>query len=211
MKLIEKLNLDVINDCCSKSNIYGFILYSEINYNVVKVMRDADFINALSSISGPNWPILFVSPLEKKIVEFENAGINGTVGYARCVSRETEYNKGALVFFGLNNSENDLPCFVVFSKDEKDPNAFSQRTYRIHDRTEDEVRHSLEEIVSTIADIECTIRNGSSEQFNDPFVFWEATKKLDQMEVGIFLRKSLPGVSSVASFFALLGRMLLSK
>lgn len=211
MKLIEKFDLKVINECCCNSNIYGFILYSEINYNVIKVMRDADFINALHCISGPNWPILFVSPLEKKISDFEGTGTKGTIGYARCVSRETEYNKGALEFFGLKNSESDLPCFVVFSRDMNNPDVFAQRAFRINGKTETEVKQSLEEIVSTIADIERTIRDGSTEQFNDQFVFWEATKKLDQMEVGILIRKSLPGVSSVASFFALIGRLMLAK
>lgn len=211
MKLIDKFDLKVINDCCCKSNIFGFILFSEINYSVVKVMRDADFINALHSISGPNWPILFVSPLEKKIADFDNTGSEGTIGYTRCLSKETEYNKGALEFFDLKDSESDLPCFVVFSRDVNNSKVFSQRAFRINGKTEDEVRQSLEVIVSTIADIERTVRNGSVEQFNDQFVFWEATKKLDQMEVGNFIRKSLPGVSSVASFFALLGRLMLAK
>ena len=40
--LDEKFGMKVINGCHSKSNIYGFILFSEVNYNVVKVMRDAD-------------------------------------------------------------------------------------------------------------------------------------------------------------------------
>ena len=211
MKLIEKFDLKVINECCSKSNIYGFILYSEVNYNLVKVMRDADFINALHHISGPNWPILFVSPLEKKIVDFNGIGENGTIGYACCVSRETEYNQGALDFFGLKNSEKDLPCFVVFSRDVKNPEVFAQQAFKIKGETEDEVRQSIEEIVSTIADIERTIRDESNEQLNDQFVFWEATKKLEQLEVGNLIRKKLPGISSVASFFALIGRLVLAK
>ena len=53
MKLIEEFDLKVINECRCKSNIYGFILFSKINYSVVKVMRDADFIDALHIISGP--------------------------------------------------------------------------------------------------------------------------------------------------------------
>ena len=211
MKLIEKFDLKVINECRCKSNIYGFILFSEINYSVVKVMRDADFINALHVISGPNWPILFVSPLEKKIIDFDGTGTNGTIGYSLCVSRETAYNKAALEFFDLKNSESDLPCFVVFSRDINNPEVFAQRAFRINGKTEDEVRQSLGEIVSTIADIERTIRGGSNEQFNDQYIFWEATKKLDQMEVGNLIRKSLPGISTVASFFAIIGKMLLAR
>ena len=40
--LDEKFGMKVINGCYCMSNIYGFILFSEANYNVVKVMRDAD-------------------------------------------------------------------------------------------------------------------------------------------------------------------------
>lgn len=40
--LDEEFGMKVINGCHCMSNIYGFILFSEANYNVVKVMRDAD-------------------------------------------------------------------------------------------------------------------------------------------------------------------------
>lgn len=37
------------------SRIYGFILYTDCNPYVAKVLRDNDFWKALDSISGNNW------------------------------------------------------------------------------------------------------------------------------------------------------------
>ena len=207
-QLDKEFGMKVINDCHSKSNIYGFILYSETNYNVVKVMRDTDFIAALHVISGPNWPIFFVSPLEKKIDEFITSGSQDTIGFSYCVSKETKYNRSALDFFKLTNSDKDLPCFVVFSIDPKNPDEIYQRTYRISGKTEDEIKQSIEMIVSTIADIEKTIRNGSSKRFPNSYVYWEATNKLEQMEVGNLIRNSLPGIGSVSSFISIISRFM---
>ena len=47
------------------SRIYGFILYTDKDPYVAKVLRDEDFWNALDSISGANWPIFSVRPLRK--------------------------------------------------------------------------------------------------------------------------------------------------
>lgn len=210
MRLVEEeFGLKVINNCHSKSNVYGFILYSEINYNVVKAMRDVDFIDALHVISGPNWPIFFVSPLQKKIDQFLGTRSNDVIEYMSCVSKETKYNKSALEFFGLNSSTKDLPCFIVFSINGE--SQIEQKAYRIHGKTEDDVKQSIETIVKTIADMESTIRNGSIDNYVDSYVYWEVTKKLDQLEAGNLIRKSLPGVGSVAAFISIINRLFFTK
>lgn len=203
----EDFGLKVINDCHSKSNVYGFILYSEENYNVIKAMRDVDFIYALNVISGPNWPIFYVSPLQKKIDEILRGGPQGTIGFTRCVSRETKYNNSALEFFGLNDSKTDLPCFVVFSVN-SDKTTIDQRAFKIHGKTEDDIKLSIESIVRTIADMENTIRSGSKDVMTSPYAYWEATNKLEQIEVGNMLRRTLPGVGAIIAFVASISRLL---
>lgn len=210
MRLLDKdFGMKVINSCHSKSNIYGFILFSEINYDVVKVMRDVDYIAALNEISGPNWPIFFVSPLERKIEEFRGSGSQDVIGYAHCISRETKYNQSVLDFFKLTNSEKDLPCFAVFSIDPHNPDVIDQKTYKINGKTEDEIKQSIEKIVSTIADIEKTIRNGSDNRLDDFYVYWEATNSLDQMEVGNLIRKGFPGIGPVSSLVVAISRLFI--
>lgn len=208
MRLLDQVfGMKVINGCHSKSNIYGFILFSEISYNVVKVMRDVDFIAALHVISGPNWPIFFVSPLERKIEEFGGSGCRDSIEFTRCVSKETKYNQSVLEFFKLSNSERDLPCFVVFSINPKNPNVIEQNTYKISGKTENEVKQSIEQIVSTIADIERTVRNGSDNKLDDSYVYWEATKSLERMEVGNLIRNGFSGIGVVSSFVAAISRL----
>ena len=211
LQLDKEFGMKVINGCYRKSNLFGFILFSETNYNVVKAMRDRDFIAALHVVSGPNWPIFFVSPLERKIDEFIGSGSRDTIGYACCVSRETKYNQSALSFFGLSSSDKDLPCFVVFSINPKNPDEIEQKAYRISGKTEEEVKQSIETIVLTIADIEKTIRNGNDNNLDDSYVFWEATKSLDQMEVGNMIRKSIPGIGRISSFLSIICKLLIKE
>lgn len=205
--LDEEFGMKVINGCHSKSNIYGFILFSEANYNMVKVMRDADFIAALHVISGPNWPIFFVSPLKRKIEDFIGTGCRDTIGYALCVSQEPEYNQSALEFFQLRDSVQDLPCFVVFSVNPKNPDEIEQKTFKISGRTEDEVKQSIEQIVTTIADVERTVRNGSDKKLDDSYIYWEATASLERMEVGNLIRNGFRGFGTAASIVAAIGRL----
>ena len=51
------------------SRIYGFILYTDCNPYVAKVLRDNDFWKALDSISGNNWPIFAARPLQQGQME----------------------------------------------------------------------------------------------------------------------------------------------
>jgi hypothetical protein len=56
---------DIVKGDKTLSRIYGFILYTDQDPYVVKVLRDEVFWNALNSISGANWPIFAVRPLRK--------------------------------------------------------------------------------------------------------------------------------------------------
>lgn len=56
---------DIVRGDESLSRIYGFILYTDKDPFVAKVLRDEDFWQALNSISGPSWPIFAVRPLIK--------------------------------------------------------------------------------------------------------------------------------------------------
>ena len=89
--------------------------------------------------------------------------------------------------------------------------SIKQRAYRINGKTEDDVKQSIETIVKTIADMESTNRNESIDNYVDSYIYWEVTKKLDQLAVGNLIRKGLPGVGSVAAFISTINRLLISK
>lgn len=54
----KECGLEIIKDLVkgdkTLSRIYGFILYTDQDPYVVKVLRDEDFWNALNSLSGAN-------------------------------------------------------------------------------------------------------------------------------------------------------------
>ena len=56
---------DLVECSPNLSRIYGFILYTEQDPYVAKVLRDDDFWKSLDSISGANWPIFAARPLKK--------------------------------------------------------------------------------------------------------------------------------------------------
>ena len=62
------------------SRIFGFILYTEKDPYVAKVLRDEDFWKSLDGISGDNWPIFAVRPMEKGYYQYSGDGKN-SIGF----------------------------------------------------------------------------------------------------------------------------------
>ena len=140
---------ELVKDDKNLSRIYGFILYTDKDPYVVKVLRDRDFWNALNDISGSNWPIFAARPLQKG--GYRHLG--GTGGASCMVQTWEEPNNNVPILndFGLEDSQ-DLPLFVVFMWDDDDN--LNEITIPIRGKDADTVYHSLEEIVKTIARVE---------------------------------------------------------
>ena len=120
----------------SKSRIFGFILYSERDPFVSKVLRDDDFWLALDKRSGPNWPIFSVRPNRPYFFNI------------------FQINKHLLETFGINNIK-DLPCFVVFIWDDNDE--LKRFIVKVNGESEHEVYKSLRKIIDTITETESKI------------------------------------------------------
>lgn len=132
------------------SRIYGFILYTDCNPYVAKVLRDNDFWKALDSISGNNWPIFAARPLQQGQMEIKGSGA-GYTGFMVQTWKEPNNNVSILKDFGLEDSQ-DLPVFVVFMWDDDDN--LNEITIPIRGKDADTIYHSLEEIVKTISRVE---------------------------------------------------------
>ena len=132
------------------SRIYGFILYTDSNPYLIKVLRDNDFWNALDSISGSNWPIFSARPLQQGQMEVKGAD-TGYTGFMVQTWKEPSKNIPILKDFGLEDSQ-DLPLFVVFMWDDDDN--LNEVAISIQGNDIDSVYHSLEEIVKAIAKVE---------------------------------------------------------
>ena len=136
------------------SRIFGFILYTDKDPYVAKVLRDDDFWKSLDSISGDNWPIFAVRPMGKGYYQYSGGGKN-SIGFMVQTWVEPKDNLTILHDFGIKGT-NELPLFVAFMWDYNDN--LHEVTIPIEGKNTDEVYESLREIVDAITRVEAAIR-----------------------------------------------------
>ena len=146
---LQSIKKSVENDQ-NLSRIYGFILYTNRDAFVAKVLNDDYFLMALDAISGSNWPIYAVRPLIKGSYEFPHVK-PGTIGMMRLIWEEPDANIPILYEFGINNSES-LPCFVAFMWD--DSGVLHKVSIPIYGNNETDVFNSIKRIVEVITNTE---------------------------------------------------------
>lgn len=63
MHKIGIIDFDTIREVASmaETRICGFILYSTIDVDMVKLLRDPDYLRAINDLSGDRWPIFAIS------------------------------------------------------------------------------------------------------------------------------------------------------
>ena len=153
----KECGLDVIKGLVegdkNLSRIFGFILYTDKDPYVAKVLRDEDFWNSLDNISGDSWPIFAVRPLQKGFYQCSGSGSGGT-GFMVQTWVEPKDNIPVIHDFGLDGT-NELPLFVAFMWD--DENKLQQVTIPIEGKNTDEVYESLKDIVKVITRVESYI------------------------------------------------------
>lgn len=142
MQLIKQLVDDK-----NLSRIYGFILYTDKDLYVRKMLADKLYWEELDKKSGARWPIFTVRQLEKGHDEQIGAAPNGT---SFMVKRwiEPPTNMDVLQNFDIKSTE-DLPLFVAFIWDKND--IVQSVSVSINGRSDSEVYNKVEEVVSAIA------------------------------------------------------------
>ena len=136
------------------SRIYGFIMYTRRHSYIIKVLRDNDFWNELNEISGPNWPIFSIKPLQEG--EYEMRGSDrGVFSMMTPIWKEPNENRKYLKFFSLEESK-DRPCFIAFIW--KDNNELEQVTWKLSNDSEQEAFDSIREVVNIISQTEALIQ-----------------------------------------------------
>lgn len=167
------------------SRIYGFILYTREDPYVVKVLRDEDFWDALDEISGPNWPVFAVKPLEKGYYKTQGPSTSGVMSFMIHTWDEPRANTRILADFGLSSSK-ELPCFVAFMWD--DNNDLNSITVPICGNDIDSVYYSIENIVRIIKETEEII---SPEYKHNVEVFRNVSDQLNALKFKHKFKKSV--------------------
>lgn len=171
-----KIIKDLVEGDTSLSRIFGFILYTDKDPYVAKVLEDEYFWKALDAISGSNWPIFAARPLKKGFREYRGGGAPDSFSMMVSVWNEPKTNYQVLKYFDLDNSE-DLPLFVAFIWDDQDD--LKQIAIPIRGTTVDTVYASLKEIVELISKVENDItpdNKQSVQVFNNVKVQLESLK-----------------------------------
>lgn len=148
LKLIKKLVDDK-----NLSRIYGFILYTDKDIMVKKVLSDKLYWEALDKKSGARWPIFTVRQLVKGYDEFMPSSPNGT-NFMMKKWYEPPVNMDVLKTFEIESTE-ELPCFVAFIWDDND--VVQSISVNINGRTDSDVYLKLDEVVSAIARAEAAV------------------------------------------------------
>lgn len=153
LKKVSGLSLikDLVDGDQSLSRIYGFILYTESDPFVVKVLKDDDFWNALNDLSGVNWPIFAVRPLIQGCRTIIGPSKYNSIGFLVSSWDEPKQNLPLLNEFDLDKSE-DLPCFVAFMWDDKEN--LQEIVVPINGSSIEECYKSIKKIVKTITNAE---------------------------------------------------------
>lgn len=154
--LKDEFGIQHLKGVCERatSRIYGFIMYTRRHSYIIKVLRDNDFWNELNEISGPNWPIFSIKPLQEG--EYKMPGNDRGIISSMMVPiwKEPNENRKYLKFFSLEESK-DLPCFIAFIW--KDNDELEQVTWKLSNNSEQEAFDSIREVVNIISQTETLI------------------------------------------------------
>lgn len=190
-----KLIKDLVEGEENISRIYGFILYTEQDPYVIKVLQDDDFWNSLDSISGNNWPIFSARPLKKGQMEVKGAG-QGFVSFLVPTWHEPQHNWPILHEFGLDSSE-DLPLFIAFMWDDNDE--LNQISVPIRGDSINSVYASIKEIVKTISRVERDILPEFKRSVN---VFRNVENELKALNYKYRVKRMGKIMQRIADFFS---------
>ncbi len=97
----------------SELRTFGIILYTEENPNILKLLRDDDYWNALDSASGEKFYIFSVKP-KKGNFTFPKMK-EGTLGLMKQIWDEPKDNKEILEIFEIKSTQK-LPLFIIFTE-----------------------------------------------------------------------------------------------
>lgn len=194
-QLDKKFDIKILRSKCegARSRVYGFILYTRKDAYVIKVLKDLDFWNSLDELSGPNWPIFYINPTQRRKDEDHFTETTSYMTPCSFQKKDTRDSTQEIFnYFGLD-SNSDAPCFVTFIWG--DDNQLRSFIISIDGSTENSAFKSMSDIVSSITDAESNILEEYKSTEN---VFRGVEKKLKKLKfkykVQKYVKKAVPFV-----------------
>lgn len=162
------LNLEVIEKFRNDEDlvkIYGFILFTRSNSNILKVLNDDDYWAGFNEDSK-GWLIFSIRTAQGKL-EFPSFP-KDMIGFMVPIWKEPSENLTMLDYFELNSSEKYLPSMVLFAP--LNDGKIKKVVYPLNDDSLDSARNSIKNIISLVTN---TINNILPEYKNSDSVFRE--------------------------------------
>lgn len=136
---------------------FGFIMYTEENPNIIKLLKDDDYWNALDSVSGEKFYVFAVKP-KKGSREFPTMS-DGMIGMMVQIWKEPKDNVKLLEIFEIESTEK-LPLFFIFTK--VGPYLLKY-SVKINEKNVDEALSQLKELFSKIRTVSEKIHSNYDE------------------------------------------------
>lgn len=149
----EECDLQLIKQLVDDKNlsrIYGFILYTDKDLYVRKMLADKLYWEELDKKSGARWPIFTVRQLIKGHDELIPTGSEYT-SFMLKKWNEPATNMDVLNAFEIKSTE-DLPVFVAFIWDDNEE--IQSISVNIDGNSDSAVYNKVDEVVSAIARVE---------------------------------------------------------
>ena len=129
-------------------DIYGTILYSDINAHVKKVLEDDDYWRSFDSASGPRWFIFACRTLKGKFVLPNSRP--GSISYMVPMYIEPDKNKELLSDLEISSSR-EFPLFLLLMEDSN--GEIQKATFSIDESTIESTYNSIKQTILLVTDI----------------------------------------------------------
>ena len=127
------------------ADIFGIILYTDAHANVKKVVSDDDYWDSFHEISGENWVVFSIRPVEG---HYETPQFRpGTVGLMCEIWKEPNENKPLLREFEIEDTSK-LPQLLVFTHDSE--GNILKSSLKLQDSSIAEAYRSIKESIQVV-------------------------------------------------------------
>ena len=173
-------------------DLFGLILYTDANPNLVKVLNDEQYWKSFNIISGTRWLVLSARIVEghREVPQMQV----GALGSLVPAWLEPPENKALLEEFGLETSR-DLPLLLLFTWDQ-DTKQVLQLRIEIKDDTVDVAQKAVREVICRVTEViertDPKYRNNAQE-----LIALVDTEELS-VKARAFLRKAVPFAKWIA-------------
>lgn len=146
---MKKINFKIAEKYRNKNelaNLMGFILYTDKNPFIKKLLRDNDYWKALDKISGKDWAIFAIKP-DSGDYEIPISNEN-SLSMMVPVWKEPKSNLKLLKEFGLKDTS-DLPMLLIVSQN--DNGEILKCEFHLDETNENSVYNSLKEGIEVVS------------------------------------------------------------